>query len=441
MGKRLLTGFVMLLIVVFGGASGYWIIGDGRWPFFDCLYMTIITLTTVGYGETLEGMDKVEYARAFTVALLVFGTGTLVFFASTITAFIIEGDLKDVLFASRLKKRMKRMKDHIIVCGAGSTGRNVIEELLKTDTPVIAIDVNEAELRDIATKFPKAEFAYIAGDATDDDILAQVNLGAARGLVAALSDDKDNLYLTVSARQVNATCRIVARCAELSHVDKIKRSGADAVVSPNFIGGMRLVSEMLRPAVVRFLDEMVRDKRAAFRIEEILLGDTAAALGATLRAANVRERFGMTVLAVRAKDLTTWIYNPAASSRSDRARRSSSSARPIRSRRCAPRPASTQRDERLAALRANAATRAARNAQPAAATAVATAAQNRGCRSGLGTGDPGSGSNPVSDRLPVPVPALVRLTANVPGSGPVPVPDQASRPLAAARPHTAPPQP
>src|SRR6202000_2651093 len=114
------------------------------------------------------------------------------------------------------------------------------------------------------------------------------------GMVAALSSDKDNLYLTVSARQTNPGVRIVARCAELSHVEKIRRSGADAVVSPNFIGGMRLVSELSGPSVVRFLDEMLRDKRAAFRIEEITLGEHVSALGATLRDARVRERYGMT---------------------------------------------------------------------------------------------------------------------------------------------------
>jgi len=301
-----------MLIVVLGGGLGYWWIGDGRWSFGDCLYMTIITVTTVGYGEVLDGMAVVPYARGFTTVLLVFGTGILVFFASTITAFIIEGDLKNVLFASRMKKRMKRMRNHIVVCGAGSTGRNVIEELLTTEIPVIAVDLDETELREIAEKFPKAEFSYIVGDATDDDVIAQVNLPAAKGLVAALSSDKDNLYLTVSARQSNPEARIVARCAELSHVEKIRRSGADAVVSPNFIGGMRLVSEMLRPAVVRFLDDMLRDNRTKFRIEEIRLGD-ATDLGKTLRDARVRERFGMTVLALRAKDNQSWTYNPDAS--------------------------------------------------------------------------------------------------------------------------------
>jgi voltage-gated potassium channel len=308
--RRIAWGLVLLVVVVVGGGAGYYVIGRGAWTFGDCVYMTVITVTTVGYGEVLAHMAEVEYARGFTMVLLVFGTGSIVYFASTVTAFIIEGDLRNVLYASRMKKRMKRMKDHVVVCGAGSTGRNVIEELLKTGVPVVAIDQREPALREIADAFPNAELAYIVGDATDDDVMAQAGLERARGLVAALASDKDNLYLTVSGRQANPAVRIVARCAELSHVEKIRRSGADAVVSPNFIGGMRLVSELLRPAVVRFLDDMLRDRRAAFRIEEIQLGDRASALGATLRDARVRERFGMTVLAVRAGDQQSWVYNP-----------------------------------------------------------------------------------------------------------------------------------
>lgn len=308
MFRRLVYGLLAIVIVVMGGGFGYYVIGGGRWHLGECLYMTVITVTTVGYAEVLTGMDTVDYARAFTVVLLIFGTGSIVFFASTITAFIVEGDLRNVLMAQKLKKRIKRMKDHVIVCGAGSTGRNVIDELIATGVAVLAVDKNEAELREVAEKFPKAQYAYLVGDATDDDVIAQMNLDAARGVVAALSSDKDNLYLTVSARQSSPNVRIVARCAELSHVDKIKRSGADAVVSPNFIGGMRMVSELLRPAVVRFLDDMLRDRRAVYRIDEITLGERA--LGATLRDARVRERFGMTVLAVRGKDAQAWTYNP-----------------------------------------------------------------------------------------------------------------------------------
>jgi voltage-gated potassium channel len=307
--NRLLAGVLFLVITVFGGAAGYYAIGARAgvdWTFWDCIYMCIITVTTVGYSETLIGMETVEYARGFTVVLLLFGTGSIVFFASTITAFIIEGDLKNALFVNRLKKRMRRMKDHVIVCGVGATGRNVVEELIKTGTPVVAIDVNEPELKDIADKHPTANYAFVVGDATDDDVIAQCHLAVARGLVAALPSDKDNLYLTVSVRQESPNARIVARCAELSHVDKMKRSGADAVVSPNHIGGLRLVSEMVRPSVVRFLDEMMRDKRAAYRIEEVTLGT-----GDALRdCSGVRERYGMSVLALREKDGAAWTYNP-----------------------------------------------------------------------------------------------------------------------------------
>ena len=308
--KRLLLGFLALATVVIGGASGYYVIGDGEWRLFDCFYMTIITVTTVGYGETLSHMDQIPHARMWTIGLLLFGSGTIVYFASTITAFIVEGDLKNVLFTSRLKKRIKRMKDHVVVCGAGSTGRHVIEELLKTSVPVIAIDMDEGVLRELAERHPKAEFSYVVGDATDDDILDTMNLVGARGLVAALSGDKDNLYLVVSARQANPTFRVVARCAELSHVEKLRRAGADAVVSPNHIGGIRLVSEMVRPATVKFLDDMLRDRRAAYRIEDVKLG-TAVKPGTTLREARIRERFGMTVIASRATDTAAWTYNPA----------------------------------------------------------------------------------------------------------------------------------
>lgn len=313
--NRLLYGFLALVIVVVGGTFGYWIIGDTygeghpHWAWKDCLYMTVITLTTVGYGETLPGMDVVPYARGFTMFQLVFSTGVLVYFASTITAFVVEGDLKRVLSIGRLKKRIRRMKDHVIVCGAGSTGRHIIGEMLKTHTPVVAIDINEQELKELAARHPKAEFAFIVGDATDDDVMAQANVDAAKGMVAALAEDKDNLYLVVAARQMNPNLRIIARCAELSHVDKLRKGGADSVVSPNFIGGMRMVAEMVRPSVVRFLDEMLRDKRT-YRIEEVTVVARSDFDGKTLRDVDIRGRFGMSVLATRASADAEWVYNP-----------------------------------------------------------------------------------------------------------------------------------
>jgi voltage-gated potassium channel len=260
-------------------------------------------------------MESVLYARGFTVLLLVFGTGVLVYFASTITAFIVEGDLKNLLKQNKLKKRIKRMNNHVIVCGAGTTGRHITQELIAASASVVAIDLDEHELRELSEKYPKADYSYVVGDATDDDILNQAGLASARGVFAALSNDKDNLYITVATRSTNPSARIIARASELSHVDKIKRAGADSVVSPNHIGGMRMVSEMLRPAVVKFLDEMLRDKRATMRIDEIQITPASPLDGTALRDASIRDKFGMTVLAVRVTADAPWIYNPDANQR------------------------------------------------------------------------------------------------------------------------------
>ena len=150
------TGCVAILIVIIGGGVGYYLIGDGRWTFCGLPLHD----RHHGHDRRLRRGARRAWTRSstratFTVVLLLFGTGTIVFFASTVTAFIIEGDLKNVLFASKLKKRMKRMKDHVVVCGAGSTGRNVIEELIKTGVPVVAIDTREDELKEIADAVPE----------------------------------------------------------------------------------------------------------------------------------------------------------------------------------------------------------------------------------------------------------------------------------------------
>lgn len=311
--RRLLAALFAIATVIAAGATGYWLIGDGRWPWWECLYMTVISVTTVGYGELLPGMEAMPYARAFTAVLLILGTGSIVYFASMITAFIVEGELKTLLKTQQLKKRIRRMKDHIVVCGAGSTGRNIIEELIAVDVPVVAIDANERILRELVDRHPRATLSYLVGDATDDHVMAQAAMAAARGVVVALSSDKDNLYVVVSARQMNPNARIVARCSEVNHVEKIKRAGADSVVSPNYIGGVRMVSEMLRPTVVRFLDEMLRDKRATYRIDEVTITAGSPLVGQTLRAASIRERFGMSVLAVKpAGAAAPWQYNPSA---------------------------------------------------------------------------------------------------------------------------------
>ncbi|HTM22507.1 MAG TPA: potassium channel family protein, partial [Kofleriaceae bacterium] len=240
--RRLLGASAALLVILAAGTFGYWWIGDGRWKLGDCFYMVIITLTTVGYGEVLPGMEEVQYARLFTTFLLVFGMGTFVYFASTLTALFIEGDLKEALRKKRMRKKIKELENHVVVCGAGSVGRRVIEELYAANIPQVSIDHDAERLQQIEEDHPGA-FLYLVGDCTDDELLADANLPAARGLVAAMASDKDNLYLVVTARQLNPRMRIVARASDVVVTEKLKRAGADTVVSPSFIGGMRMVSE------------------------------------------------------------------------------------------------------------------------------------------------------------------------------------------------------
>jgi len=184
------------------------------------------------------------------------------------------------------------------VCGVGRTGIHVVEELLAVGEHVVAIDQDERLLDELRQR----DVLTVHGDATDDDVLARAGLMRAKGLVTALDDDKTNLFVVVTARQTNPRLRIVAKATSPAAAEKFKRAGADAVVTPNFIGGMRIASELLRPQVVRFLDEMLRDKDARLRIEEATVSERGSIAGQTLREANLRESAGVLVLAVRSED-------------------------------------------------------------------------------------------------------------------------------------------
>jgi len=308
--RRLTAGSLALLTVIGAGTVGYYYLGAGVWSLSDCLYMTVITLTTVGFGEVLPGFHQVDHVREFTMGLILFGMGSFLYFASTLTAFIIEGELRTALKVKRMLKRISKLENHIIVCGAGTTGRHVIEELIATKVPVIAIDIDPTCLESIANNHPKANYSYIVGDATDDHVLEQAQPATARGFVAAMHNDKDNLYLVVSARQLCPDARIVARGSELQVLTKLKKAGADTVVSPNFIGGMRIVSEMIRPAAVRFLDNMLRDDQGTIRIDEVQIPKGSSLIGGSLSAAKINEQLSLSVLAVERGNEGRYVYNP-----------------------------------------------------------------------------------------------------------------------------------
>ncbi|HEX2675426.1 MAG TPA: potassium channel protein [Polyangiales bacterium] len=306
--RQLRFGALSLAGVVLVGATGYHVIGQGQWSYGDCLYMTMITLSTVGYGEVLHGMESVPGARIWTLLLIVLGSGSLLFFVSSLTAFIVEGDIQGVIRRRRMQKQIDLMKDHIIVVGIGATGIHVVEELHATQVPFVVIDTNEERMRRIAEEgIPGMLFVH--GDATDDHVLEQAGIARAKGLAATLPEDKDNVFVSITARALNPNLRIVSKMTEDSAESKLKRAGANATVSPSQIGGMRLASELVRPSVVQFLDTMLRDKQQALRVEEVTIPAHSKLIGARLRETSIRNHTKVLILAVHHAD-GAYTYNP-----------------------------------------------------------------------------------------------------------------------------------
>jgi voltage-gated potassium channel len=299
------------LLVMTLGTSGYWALGHERWGWdlVDCIYMTLVAVTTLGI-ERLEGFSQTPGVRLFTSVLLLLGIGTFLYFASSLTALILEGDLQHVFRRRRMQKRIDSYSDHVIVCGVGQTGRNVVKELLATKTPFVAVDINEESVARVAGDDGNERFPFIVGDAADDDVLQRAGIERARALIAALTDDKDNLYVVVTARQANPGLRIVARAIGLRAPDKFRKAGADAVISTKYLGGMRLVNEVLRPHVTEFMEEMLRERHINLRMEEVRVPADSPLVGKTIREAHIRTRTGALVLAVRDIETREWAYNP-----------------------------------------------------------------------------------------------------------------------------------
>lgn len=303
--KRKIIFAVSLVVFTFSaGIFGYmWIEG---WNAFDSLYMTVITLGTVGYGETHELSHD---GRMFTMFLIVIGMGSFVYGITTLTAFFIEGELGGVLRRKKMMKKIEGLKDHYIICGSGDVGRHIIDELHKTQREFVVVE-NEPEHQ---VKLKENEnIVYIEGDPAEDEILIQAGIQRAKGLITALPSDKDNLFVVISARSLNPALRIVARCNEESTEAKLNKAGADATVSTSAIGGLRMASTMIRPTVVTFLDKMLRGPESHLRIEEIEIDPESKLIGKSLKDADIANKTGLLVLAVKNKKTDQFQFNPKA---------------------------------------------------------------------------------------------------------------------------------
>jgi len=299
--RHLLLAMLALVLVMLIGTLGYRVLGGERYSWLDCFYMTFITITTIGYIEAVD-VTRYEYGRLFTVFIGITGIGVLGYVLSTVTAFMLESDLNVSWRRKKMQQKINKLKDHYIVCGVGRVGCNVAHELAMTGRNCVIVDENLEHIENYLARHP--EQLYLHGDATDNDILLSAGINRAQGVFAVATEDSQNLVISLSSKQLNPKARVVARCHDVKNVDKTRRAGADEIVSPDFTGGLRIVSAMVRPHVVNFLDEMLRSDDN-LRMEEVVvpIGFSGKMLSMLISASR-----DYVVLAIRQG--SEWVFNP-----------------------------------------------------------------------------------------------------------------------------------
>jgi len=287
--RRVRIGLGALALVVVAGTCGYLLLG---FHLLDAIYQTVTTVTTVGFTSP-RALDT--GGKVFTIILILVGVGTALYTFSAVLEVLIEGHMRDLVRRRKMERDITRMSEHVIICGWGRVGREVALFLSNAQRDVVVVDRDADRLRDVP-------YASVLGDVTDDETLRQAGIERAATLVAALDTDADNLYVTVAARSMRPDLQIIARARNESSEPKLLRAGADRVVNPQQLGGDRMASFVTQPHVVDFVDIVMHDGSLEFRLEELAVSVASSLSGRTLRSAQLRDRTGALVLAIRRPD-------------------------------------------------------------------------------------------------------------------------------------------
>jgi len=298
--KPLLLKFLFPVALVGVGTLGYMLI-EG-WSAFDSLYMTVITLSTIGYSET-HPLDMP--GRLFTILLILGGVFTLFYAAMELIRFVVTGELRDILGRQQMEHQLAGLHHHVIICGYGRVGRLVCRQFSKEKVPFVIIDTSAEILKDFGLEHGIA----LVGDATNDEVLRHAGIERARGIVSVMAGDADNLFTTMSARLLNAKVFIVARVEDHASEQKLLRAGANRVVSPYQIGGTHIAQALLRPTVVDFIELATRTEYLELQLEEIRIGPGSALAGRALRDSGLRTDLKLIVVAIK-KVSGKMIFNP-----------------------------------------------------------------------------------------------------------------------------------
>ena len=268
----------------------------------DSFYMTVITISTVGFTEVRELSDQ---GRLFTIVLIFSGIFIAAFAVTVVSSFVIEGEFTYLVRRRKMEKSIEKLKNHFIICGAGDTGNYIVREFEKRNVPYVVIDMDPIKVEHVIDRGGMA----IEGDATLEEDLLKIGIEKASGMLCCLSNDADNVFTVLTAREMKPDLYIVSRAIEDKADLKLLKAGADKTVSPNEIGGMRMATLILRPAVVSFLDVIIRAGEISVDLEEVVVTEHSKLNGLTLAEARIPERTGLIVLAVKRIDNDT-IINP-----------------------------------------------------------------------------------------------------------------------------------
>ncbi|GIV76073.1 NAD-binding protein [Litorilinea aerophila] len=290
---RLLGVIFTLVVLLAVGTLGYmWLEG---WSWREALFMTIITLSTVGYGEVRPLSPE---GQVFSMILILLGVGGAAYTFSTVTDYIVAGELRGVLRRRRTLRTIRKMHKHYIICGYGRVGRQVVEGLRANRFSVVVIDADP----DVAAELDEKDIPHIIGDAADEEVLIQAGIDRASGLCTCLPSDATNVFTILSARTLNPDVYIVSRSNFYESEKKLRMAGADHVINPYWITGHRMAAQLLHPGVVEFLDVIMRQGELELRIEEIRISQDSPLAGKTLGQCQVRTETGVNVLAIRCHD-------------------------------------------------------------------------------------------------------------------------------------------
>ena len=319
MRKRITKALLLILLVFAIGTIGFHFLLDGL-TFIDSLYLTVVTLATVGYGDfsphaNMPVGGNPYIIKFFAIFIILFGMSALLYGIGVMTEYIVSGEILRERRWKRMQKLISALDGHYIICGGGETSIYMMQELKKTARSFVVIEKSEERIQELLEHFEN--LLYVKGDATHDEIIQRAGLDKTVGVIAALPDEKDNLFVTMSLSQKKkdsgSQFRIGAKVTHLGKMaPKLRSAGADYIISPEHISSRRMVSEMFRPAVTTFLDRMLKDDRAVMRFEEVTVGPGSAVAGKTLKDSRIPVKTGLVIVAIRKGGAGEFIYNPGA---------------------------------------------------------------------------------------------------------------------------------